>query len=1176
MSRSKSTRLVLAVSVAAMLMHLLAGSHPARAQADWSFEFDAIVPYSTDGCISFGGDLDGVPWSEVAYGRLSGEISAQEDVGYCEPTPQHLIVEYAGQADSIAMQFGDDEGCLEYWGTWNGEYVVPRPQGADAFRTCWTSTAQWCSGGDCEGGDDGYHYNCTLELFRRTTWHVSPNGNDSTGDGSADSPFATLLHGLALAAAGDTVQLAPGIYPEHDVVLKAGVLINGVPDDPMAVVIDAQQAGRVFRAFAVDSTASICGVTITGGRADFGAGLFCTDSGAPLLRSCMLSGNTATIDGGAVRCNRSAAIFRNCTFTGNSATGHGGALYFYDDSDAILDSCTIADNSAANGGGLRCNTSSLQLTACVITGNAAHLGGGVYLYNGSAAILQSCTVAGNAASEYGGGLRCLESTVSLARCIIFGNCAPEGSQLQIADPQSTASLACCAVDTTPGWNDGNGQVTWVNPNVGAPPLFCEPVDCQAAPTDAGNYALRPDSPCLPGGNACGVLIGAAGLGCEVPPAAVVHVAPWGDDVNGDGSAGDPVRTIQRGIDLAADLDTVLVASGTYTGPGNREIDFLGKAITVRSAAGDPELCIIDCAASDPYTGFYFHTAEDSSSVLDGFTIQNGVATHQEGNLDRLVGGGIFCDGGTAPLLQNLILRGNDAGFAGAGLAVFMSAATIRDCRIIENHNGGAFVSDWALFERCEIADNTGQSLYLRLSNAKLIDCTITGDEFYVYGGGDIEVRGCAIAAPMHGHHGTSIAFHECSLSGELLYFFEAGIQFHGCTLIGSMDGALLVDDSWLTMTDCLLAGNRAANGAAIRLVGHSSGHFLRCRFADNAATGSGGALHTNSADGLELVDCEFLGNSAAGGVGGGAIALASMASSTAFSATGCSFAGNSALGGSPGGAISCTLDSGNGVQLVDCLLVGNFSEGDGGGLYLMHAPYATSQLSVAGSTFSGNRSLGAGGGIAGIELDAASFANTILWGNCAGTAGDQLYMGSDMAAVDFACCAVDSAGVAGGAVTYGADTLFSDPRFCDPRACSEAPYLDTAGFALRDDSPCLAANNDCGELIGALGAGCPLTGVASQPLPGSPRLAQNHPNPFNARTNIVFTLPDAMPVDLRVYDLAGRERAVLLAGVCCQAGTQHVVWNGRDTQGRALPSGVYLYRLQTLWGIDTRKMTLLQ
>ena len=65
-------------------------------------------------------------------------------------------------------------------------------------------------------------------------------------------------------------------------------------------------------------------------------------------------------------------------------------------------------------------------------------------------------------------------------------------------------------------------------------------------------------------------------------------------------------TIQAGLNAASHGDTVLVADGTYTGLNNKDLDFNGKAITVRSEDG-PANCVIDC--QDQGRGFYFHSGE---------------------------------------------------------------------------------------------------------------------------------------------------------------------------------------------------------------------------------------------------------------------------------------------------------------------------------------------------------------------------------------------------------------------------------------------------------------------------------------------------------------------------------------------------------------------------------------
>ncbi len=103
-------------------------------------------------------------------------------------------------------------------------------------------------------------------------------------------------------------------------------------------------------------------------------------------------------------------------------------------------------------------------------------------------------------------------------------------------------------------------------------------------------------------------------------------------------------TIQAGIDAASDGDTVLVADRTYTGEGNKNLDFRGKDITVTSENG-AEYCIIDC--EDDGRGFYFHSKETPDAVVDGFTIKNGWA-------DR--GGGIYCADSSPTIRNNIIIE----------------------------------------------------------------------------------------------------------------------------------------------------------------------------------------------------------------------------------------------------------------------------------------------------------------------------------------------------------------------------------------------------------------------------------------------------------------------------------------------------------------------------------------
>jgi hypothetical protein len=99
--------------------------------------------------------------------------------------------------------------------------------------------------------------------------------------------------------------------------------------------------------------------------------------------------------------------------------------------------------------------------------------------------------------------------------------------------------------------------------------------------------------------------------------------------------------------------------------------------------------------------------------------------------------------------------------------------------------------------------------------------------------------------------------------------------------------------------------------------------------------------------------------------------------------------------------------------------------------------------------------------------------------------------------------------------------------------------------------------------------------VAGDVLPSEFTLSQNYPNPFNPETNIEFALPSAARVRLTIYNLLGQEVSVPVEGEY-PAGVHTVTWRGTDTNGGAVASGMYFYRLETPGGTLTRKMMLLK
>jgi hypothetical protein len=90
-----------------------------------------------------------------------------------------------------------------------------------------------------------------------------------------------------------------------------------------------------------------------------------------------------------------------------------------------------------------------------------------------------------------------------------------------------------------------------------------------------------------------------------------------------------------------------------------------------------------------------------------------------------------------------------------------------------------------------------------------------------------------------------------------------------------------------------------------------------------------------------------------------------------------------------------------------------------------------------------------------------------------------------------------------------------------------------------------------------------------------PMLHRNYPNPFNPTTNISFSLPKEDDIELTIYNIKGQKVKTLYSGIA-EEGKHSMVWEGKDTNGKSVSSGIYFYKLKTESKELTRKMLLLK
>lgn len=283
-----------------------------------------------------------------------------------------------------------------------------------------------------------------------------------------------------------------------------------------------------------------------------------------------------------------------------------------------------------------------------------------------------------------------------------------------------------------------------------------------------------------------------------------------------------LNSIQTGIDSCSTGDTVLVGPGTYT----ENINFNGMAITVESEHGPDSTVIDGSSPAHPDSGsvVLFTNGEDTTSVLQGFTITNGSGTNVPGY--GTMGGGILCHSFSSPTIIGNSITANAAFWGGGGIAILISSPII-DSNIISNN----------------VADTAGGGiLVFNYSDATIIDNTIMFNTT-VYGGGIYVVGADSDPTIMNNEIVENTAF------GSGGYGSGAGVAI-------AWSAAPTVHGNSVT--------NNTANysGGGVYCTAYSAPLFIGNTITDN--TSSHGAIRCNANTTPIFKFCNISGNNAAG------------------------------------------------------------------------------------------------------------------------------------------------------------------------------------------------------------------------------------------------------------------------------------------------------------------------
>ncbi|MBK9472429.1 MAG: right-handed parallel beta-helix repeat-containing protein [bacterium] len=1023
-------------------------------------------------------------------------------------------------------------------------------------------------------------------------------------DGPAD--HSTIGAAIAAAATGDTIRVLPGLYTgagnlNLDFGGKDLVLISQAGST--TTVIDGGGTGRAFWFHSGETAASLVrGFTVTG---------------------CTLSGPIRITDSSAPR-------ILNCVVSGNQVTGGGGGIFIAGSSPAIRD-CTIVENTTTDhGGGIVVSGGAPALTGLVVVGNRADgRGGGIWVTDGASATLTSCTVSANRAGAAGGafaggGVAVTGVTSAvIGRSIVWGNRATTTDDL-LAATGATVQVNCSLVDST--GSGGTGAILRDGATQSVSPRFCAPDYGGASPWTDGEYTLAANSPAAPAQSACGQLLGALPVGCGdiTVWTGGAGTENWADTDNWSTGAvpgpGDIVQLTRGNVFLDADAvvyalyqvsedsapDTLTIDGGAVFTLGTPAAFEKVEAVkTIRTdvvKVGDGEIffpCTEPCPGSNvpPWVNGHW--------ILDQATVRGTEVLVNLGEITVVPGGNVLFDisienvaepglPGGEMLIQGVAIAAHDV--LNAGNLLISATGSLSVAGMFTNAADG--VVDLA-------GDLTGSGAFANLGTIQRVgpgvsqfDLAATNTRDLGQGQpGQIAVNGGTLQwlSMLDSQGLVSVAAGATLALDGIVNNGHAGI----IDLTGNLAGSMSLENTGLIQRSGpgVSVISQPIVNALDPVTGASGTVLVSAGSAQMAGLLNAGTVTVASAATLQLTAPAV--NGLTGVLSGGGL----------IDATGASLQnlGRLAPGLSPGilrinGPYSAALDSRLEIEIagpvagaghdqlrLDSLagLTGKlvvrvddgfqFAVGDTFTIVRMAQPALMAAPTTVFACLAGTVVAGRPVLVPIVEADrVVLYASPAPPGHAAPLAADDSLTVSDAAPSALPVLANDSDPDGAPLTVAWLSTVPQHGRVVLDAAGIVLTYYPAGDGATADQFTYVVS--DCAGAIDSAQVFISLADVSEAPPPLTVEAARLHPgqpNPFNPATRLRYELARPGTARLTIHDLRGGLVAVLSDGYHA-AGVHEATWRGVDRRGRHAPSGAYFVRLEYGGGISTGKLLMLR